>query len=296
MKVSIVIPNWNGKQKLANNLPGVLKVKGVNEIIIVDDYSTDDSVDFIKQNFPQIELIEKENNSGFAKTVNLGVARAPGDIVFLLNSDALPQDDVVEKAIKHFKDPQVFSVGCNTGGNWSWAKFERGYFWHYMSPKEKKIITHQTLWASGGSGLFRKSIWKELGGLDEVFSPFYEEDTDLGYRATKRGYINLWEPSAKVLHYHQKGVIEENFSKSQINKIAQRNQLFLIWKNITDSKFMIEHIFTLIKMVVVHPFYSLIVFSALVKLPQLLQKRSSENIKAKLSDREILAKYSKVQV
>src|SRR5258708_8427653 len=119
MKVSIVIPNWNGKQKLANNLPGVLKVKGVNEIIIVDDYSTDDSVDFIKQNFPQIELIEKENNSGFAKTVNLGVASASGDIVFLLNSDALPQDDGVEKAIKHFKHPQVFIVYYHPCGNCS---------------------------------------------------------------------------------------------------------------------------------------------------------------------------------
>lgn len=292
MKVSIVIPNWNGVERLKQNLPKVLKTRGVGEIIIVDDASSDASVEFIKLNFPSIKLIERRKNSGFSSTVNLGVKNASFELVFLLNSDASPELDCLETATPHFKDPKVFSVGCNAGGRWAWASFRNGFFWHQQSSKDTSSGSHQTLWASGGSGIFRKSIWGELNGLDELFDPFYEEDVDLGYRATKRGYLNIYEPRSLVEHYKQKGVIEENFSKSKIAKTAQRNELFFIWKNITDRKLILSHIVALMGKLLVAPGYWTVFLSAIVKLPQVLAKREKEAKEAKLTDQEILALYT----
>ncbi len=288
MKISIVIPNWNGADRLTKNLPQVLKTDDVNEVIVVDDYSTDNSLEVLKRDFPEVKVIKKDKNSGFSTAVNLGVKNANGDLVFILNSDAVPEKDCLKFVIPNFKDPKVFSVGCNVGGTWAWIKFKNGYFWHYQG--EKSESTHQTLWSSGGSGVFRKDLWEELGGLDELFNPFYEEDTDLGYRATKRGYLNLWEPKAKVEHYKTPGVISTNFSKKTISNTAQRNQLYFTWKNLHDRKLMKEHIRYLINMLFTHPKYWLVFLAAFKNLSVVLRKRKIEKVNLKVSDREILNK------
>lgn len=299
MKVSIVIPNWNGKEKLERNLPKVLKVKGVDEVIISDDASEDGSLEFLKKEFPEVELVERSKNGGFSSNVNSGVKEAKGELVFLLNTDAVPEENCLSFVIPHFEDPKVFSVSFNTGGNWSWAKFEDGFFWHYMAPKNggpssigSSEQAHQTLWAGGGSGIFRKSMWEQLGGLDEIYNPFYEEDVDLGYRATKRGYINLWEPNAKVEHYKEPGVISENFSKSKIAGIAERNQLLFIWKNITSEKLFSEHKIALIKKLLKNPKYFSIFLAALAKQREVFRKREVEKKEAKIKDEEIFSKFS----
>src|SRR5438045_634280 len=132
LKISVVIPNWNGIGKIEKNFPAVLKVKGVDEVIVVDDASDDASIEVIKKNFPEIKLFEQKKNQRFAATVNFGVTQSLGDLIYLLNNDAKPNEDSLIKVLDHFKDEKVFSVSCNTGGNWSWAKFEQGYFWHYQ--------------------------------------------------------------------------------------------------------------------------------------------------------------------
>lgn len=288
--VSIVIPNWNGAEKLRQNLPKVLNVKGVDEIIVSDDASTDNSVEILQEEFPRVKLVRRDKNGGFSSNVNTGVKAASGDLVLLLNSDAVPEDDCLEKILPHFRDGKVFSVGLNAGGGWTKATFKDGYFWHSQADLKEVDQTkaHQTLWVSGGSGVFRKSIWEKLYGLDVLFDPFYEEDTDLGYRATKRGYINLWEPRAHVEHYKEPGVIETNFKKSTIRNTAERNQLIFIWKNITSDKLTHEHQKALIKMLLTHPKYWLIFLAAAKKLPGILRKREIEKKEQSLSDEEIL--------
>ncbi|KKQ67181.1 MAG: Glycosyl transferase, family 2 [Candidatus Daviesbacteria bacterium GW2011_GWA2_38_24] len=289
MKVSIIVINWNGEDKLRRFLPEILKVKGVDEFIVTDDASSDKSVEMIERNFPEIKLVKRVQNEGFSSNANSGVKEAKGDLVFLLNPDAIPQPDCVEKSLIYFKDQEVFSIGCNTGGNWSWAKFENGFFWHYMA--HGTVQTHQTLWARGGSGIFRKKVFEELGGMDEIMNPYYEEDMDLGYRAVKRGYKNLWVKECLVRLPEEKGVIEANIPKLKFSKIAERNQLIFIWKNITDPKFVWEHIFNLLKHLILHPGYFKIFFAAAVKLPAIINKRSVEVSRAKLTDREIFTKY-----
>ncbi len=290
LSVSIVIPNWNGEEKLRKNLPKVLKTRGVQEVIVVDDASPDKSVEVLKNEFSEVVLIEKKVNTRFADTVNLGVKRARGELVFVLNNDASTKEDTVEKAIHHFENPEVFSVSCSTGGNWSWAKFKGGFFWHYMSD-QKSEEAHQTLWASGGSGIFRRDLWERLGGFDTLFAPFYEEDTDLGYRATKRGFINIFEPKSKVDHYKEVGVNQQYFSKQFVSKVAERNQLLFIWKNIHDLEMIRSHILALVKMLLLHPKYWVTFISALTKLPKVLKKRQIERNFIKVSDKEILTHF-----
>lgn len=295
MKVSIVIPNWNGAFKLKKHLPDVLEAAefgGVNEIIVVDDMSTDRSVRVIEEEFSEIKLIKKEKNSGFSSTVNLGVQRSSGELIVLLNNDASPKKDFLKFALPHFENKNVFSVGCNVGnGGWATATFKDGFFWHNQIGAGSKEA-HRTLWVSGGSGIFRKSIWDELEGMDTLFDPFYEEDVDLGYRATKRGYINIWEPKAVIEHYQEKGVIAINFYQDIISKTAQRNQLIFIWKNIISYKLTNQHILALIKKLITHPRYWNIFFSALIKLPKIMTKRKKELKDSKLSDEQVLSLFN----
>lgn len=274
-------------------MPKILKVKGVAEIVVVDDGSTDRSLEILERlriKSGEFKVIKQEKNYGFSTSCNVGVKHSAGDVIFLLNTDAVPEENCLAEVLNHFHDPEVFSISANVGGSWSWAKFERGYFQHYMAG-DKSNQLHQTLWSSGGSGLFRKTIWNKLGGLDELFNRFYEEDIDLGYRATKRGYINLWDPSFKVEHYREKGVIAENFSKDYVARIAQRNQLFFIWKNLTSQKLIIEHQKALVKMLLSHPKYWMVFLSALIHLPEILRKREIEKAQAKLIDEEILGRF-----
>ncbi|MDO8619122.1 MAG: glycosyltransferase family 2 protein [Candidatus Daviesbacteria bacterium] len=292
-KIAIIIPNWNGAEKLQKHLPDVLaaaEFASVSEVIVVDDGSGDESVSLLKNKFPQVRLIEKDKNTGFSSTVNLGVSSTNAEYVVLLNSDASPKKDFLVNLLPHFKDPKVFSVGSNTGGSYARAEFKNGFFWH-SQVVEKPSQAHQTLWVSGGSGIFRKSIWDELRGMDTLFDPFYEEDLDLGYRAWKRGYINIFEPKSIVEHYHEKGVIAINFSPETINRIAQRNQLIFIWKNITSERLFRSHKIALIKKLILHPRYWLVFLSALTKVSQIKLKREQEKKSSKLTDEEILANF-----
>lgn len=291
MRVSLVIPNWNGAEKLRRNLPKVLKVKEVSEVIVSDDGSTDGSVELLEREFPQVKLIKRPIQGGFSTNVNTGVSQIAGDLILLVNSDAVPDEDCLKYVLPHFEEPRVFSVGLNTGGgSWSWARWRSGFFWHYASG-EKIKGAHETLWSSGGGAVFRKRIWDELGGLDELLNPFYEEDVDIGYRAVKRGYINIFEPRARVEHYREEGVISLNYSKAEVARTAQRNQLIFIWKNIHDGRLMGEHLKALTKRLVFHPKYWRVFLPALTRLPQVLKKREMEKKLARLSDREILGRY-----
>lgn len=294
-KISIILPNWNGAGKLEKHLPAVLKAASfskVEEVIVVDDHSNDGSVGLLKSKFPLVKVVEKGENTGFSSTVNLGVSKSVGELIVLLNTDADPEVDFIDCAISNFKDLKVFSVGCNAGGLWATARFVNGFFWHTQAEeKEEKSEAHITLWASAGTGVFKKKIWEELDGLDTLYDPFYVEDLDLGYRAWKRGYKNLWEPRSRVTHYKEKGIIESNFSKSDVMWITERNQLMFTWKNITSSQLIKEHKLALVERLIEHPKYMTVFLAALRKLPEILGKRRIEKKEAKLSDEQIFEMF-----
>ncbi len=298
MKVSVVIPNWNGKHLLAKNLPSVLAAKEfkknkILEIIIVDDYSTDGSVNYLQKSFKQeVRLIKQTKNRGFSYSVNHGVRMAKGDLVCLLNTDVLPSKNFLVAALPHFKNKKVFAVGFHEkGGSWGLASFINGYIRH--APGKITDQPHQTFWVSGGSGVFRRKLWMELKGLDEeLLSPFYWEDVDLGYRAHKRGYELIWEPKARVIHEHEASINPNHFQLKYINQIKERNELLLIWRNITSKRLFRKHIRALLRRVLRHPGYARIVHKAWQKRGLVLKKRKLEAKQSKVSDEAVFAKFS----
>jgi len=234
--VSIIIPNYNGTELFKKYMPAVLKAAKGSEIIVVDDCSPDDSVAFLKKNFPSVKVIVHKVNKRFAGACNSGVAVAKGDIIILLNSDVEPTENFLEPLLKPFTNPKVFAVGCaeinpfedktKVNGRAGGA-YKRGLIVHWRSENQKKT---STLWVSGGSGAFRKTVWNQIGGMDTLFTPAYEEDRDICYRAMKRGYTVQFCPESIVYHNHE----TTNIVALGVNKMkvaSFKNHLLLVWKN-----------------------------------------------------------------
>ena len=295
-KVSIIIPNFNGRDLVEKNLPKVLEAKEnpknhIVEIIIVDDASYDESVSYLKKNFPSVKLIKHKKNRGFSYSVNTGVRMAKGKLVVLLNTDVIPDKNFLESVLNHFDDKKVFAISFHEKG-YSWAKgfFKNGFISHEQGKETKEV--HNTFWVSGGSGIFRRKYWMDLGGMDEkLLSPFYWEDIDLCYRAAKRGLKLLWEPKSIVEHKHESTI--SKLSKLYVQRIRERNELLFIWKDLTSANLFKKHIKALAQRVIRHPGYIRIVLMALLKFNLVNKKRKKEIKETTISDEALFSKFQK---
>lgn len=295
IKASVIIPNYNGEALLAKNLPLVVKAmedsaNGIGEIIVVDDGSVDGSVELIKNKFPQVKLIKHTKNRGFSASVNTGARAAKGELLVLLNSDVIPGSDFLVMARKHFQNPKVFAVSLHEKG-YGYAKgtFVNGYISLSMGEENNKAAP--SFYVSGGSGVFRRSQWMRLGGMDEkLLSPFYWEDIDICYRAAKRNLRILWEPESRVVHKHESTI--SKLSPEYVAKVRERNQLLFIWKNITSKNLMGKHVGGLVKRLIAHPGYIKIVIMALVRFGVVRSTRRKEIGESKVSDEAIFSKFN----
>ncbi|MFC1625715.1 glycosyltransferase family 2 protein [Patescibacteria group bacterium] len=292
--VSVVIPNYNGESLIEKNLPHILSAREniknrIKEIIMVDDGSYDKSVKIIKNKFPEVRLIKHRVNRGFSASVNTGARSAKGSIMLLLNTDVIPQKNFLEKALKHFEDEKVFAVSLHEKG-YGWAKgsFFDGYVQLAKGAESKK--EHISFYVSGGSGLFRRKLWMDLGGMDEkLLSPFYWEDIDICYRAAKRGLKLLWEPSGTVLHKHESTI--GKLSAGFVARVRERNQLLFVWKNIGSPTLTRRHIVGVLKRLAGHPGYLRVIIMALTRLKLALRAREREIKESKVSDEVIFARF-----
>ena len=251
MTTSVVIPVYNGKKYLEDNLPFVNKL-GVDEIILVDDASTDGSDKYIRENYADIILIKHPTNKRFPISVNDGFEKATGDIVFLLNQDLKPQKDLVKNTLEHFKNPNVFAVTFNEDGrSWADGRWVDGMLEFTNGKLDNKL--HDSLWPSGGSSAIRRDLWNKLGGFDPIFTPGYFEDLDLGLRAHTAGYKIIWDSKCKVDHLTE-GTFPKSFPAKKLQYIKERNYLIAVWKNI-DSNLWPTHVVSLIKRIIKHPGY-----------------------------------------
>ncbi len=241
---------------MEKNLPKVLEASGnpknqILEVIVVDDCSTDDSVEYISSF--KIRLVKHEQNFGYSATCNTGVREARGDLVAILNLDVAPSINFLESALPLFDDERVFSVSFNEGkfgpGRLVWKK---GFLEIEGGGDVPKTFV-PTDWPSGGSSIFRKAYWEKLGGMDPLFLPFYFEDIDLGIRARKAGYKCLWEPRAIIEHEHEATINSDSFKQRYIDGVKQRNQLLLTWKNINSPLLFFSHLFHLKLRCFLHP-------------------------------------------
>ncbi|RJR25688.1 glycosyltransferase family 2 protein [Candidatus Microgenomates bacterium] len=273
MDVSILVTCWNGEKLLSHNFSKVVeaaenKDNKVKEILVVDDGSSDNSVSFLKKNFPQVKVLENKRNYGYGFSCNRGMEEAKADLVAILNLDVIPDKDFLVSCLPHFEDEKVFSVSFNEGsfgpGRLAWNKG----FIEIVETKPEKTTSFAS-WPSGGSSVFRKKLWREIGGMDEIFLPFYFEDIDLGIRAEKKGYKCLWEPKAKVNHKHEATINPENFAlhkhKKDISLIKERNFLLLNWKHLDSPSDFFNHLVYLFKRAFFAPGYFKVIFSAILR-------------------------------
>lgn len=301
MNLSVIIPNYNGEELLKKNLPKVLEVVEDAEVIVVDDASVDGSLKVLDGFRSKIKVIKNERNLGFSSTVNRGVKEANGEIVVLLNTDVVPEKDFLSPLLKHFKDSRVFAVGCVDKSiekgkvvlrGRGIGKWQKGFLMHSRG----EVNRNNTLWVSGGSGAFRKSIWDKLNGFNELYNPFYWEDIDLSYRAIKSGYKIFFEEKSIVVHEHEEGIIQTKFSSLKIKTIAYRNQFIFIWLNITDLNWQFLHILWLpyhfISTLVKGDFAFFIgFFEALILLPKIIKLSFKAQKLFIKKDKEVLNEF-----
>ncbi|MCX7968833.1 MAG: glycosyltransferase family 2 protein [Armatimonadetes bacterium] len=210
---SVVIANWNGKHLLEQFLPSVVEaIRDCDEIIVVDNGSTDGSVEFLRSRFPQVRLITLPRNYGFSIANNLGALMAKNEIIVLLNNDMKPEKDFLEPMLEHFDDPDVFAVGAKLlrfDGSPDFTNLARlvvsgGVIFgtSELDGNRLKLVKkpEEQFHAPGGGSAFDRKKFLALGGFDPLFSPAYFEDMDLSLRALQKGWRIIYEPRSVIWH------------------------------------------------------------------------------------------------
>ncbi len=286
LKTSVVIPNWQGKNLLQKNLNSVLKI-GADEVIVVENGSTDGSLELLQTKYPQVKTIINNTNEGFARGVNRGVGEAIGDIIILLNTDVAPSQDLLKHVLPHFKNTNMFAVSFNEG-SWAWARgyFNKGLIEHKSG--EQSDTVHESFWASGGSAAFSRKKWNRLGGFNLLYEPFYWEDLDISYRAQLMGWEVLWDPAATVTHKHEV-TVQKHSMGSKKDLISQRNQILFFWCNISSLKLWVLHLFWLpVRILLMGSFKPFLM--AVSKIIQVIKFRMKTK-RGSTSDESIFAKF-----
>ncbi|MCB0481417.1 MAG: glycosyltransferase [Flavobacteriales bacterium] len=257
MDLSVIIVNYNVKHFLEQCLISALKASKTLscEIIVVDNHSLDGSVEMVKQRFSQVQLIESKVNLGFSKGNNLGISKAKGEFILLLNPDTLVEEDTFEKVVefmRNHEDAGGLGVKMIDGRGQFLPESKRGlptpmvafykmfglarlfpkstvfgqYHLTYLSANR----IHKVDILSGAFMLLRKSVIDQIGMLDETFF-MYGEDIDLSYRIKLAGYENYYFPETQIIHY--KG---ESTKKSSVNYVFVFYRAMVIFANKHFSK------------------------------------------------------------
>lgn len=286
--ISIIIPVYKNYEMFYGNLESNKKYFDGCEVIVMNDYPQENIIKTTKKIIPEAKVFNNKKNLGFAGNVNKGVLKATRNYVFLMNSDVVLKDNSFLNALDYFKkDQKLFAVGfAQVEKDGKIVGANRGYF-------KNGLINHSHLqpanynlqpifWAEGGSSIFKKKLFIDLGLIDELYNPFYWEDIDLSYRAWKAGYKILYDPAIKVEHHHE-STIGKYFDKSRILKTAFRNQMIFHWKNLTDKDLILKHLLNIPKFIFIPGF-----FDALIRLPKILKSRKKTIKLFKKTDKEIL--------
>ncbi|MBI1354907.1 MAG: glycosyltransferase [Acidobacteria bacterium] len=250
---SVVIPTWNGRHHLEANLASVVEAMAGhpdNEVIVVENGSDDGTVEYLRQAFPTVRVLDLDENLGFGGGSNLGFREAKNDIVVLLNNDMRVEPDFLAPLLEGFDDPQVFAVTAQiffsdptrrreetglTHGRWTARGLELG---HAIDDKVDRLFP--AFYAGGGSSAYDRRKFLEIGGFDALLRPFYYEDSDVSFMAWKRGWKVLYAPGSVVYHEHR-GTIGKKFTARYVERVIDKNRLLFVWKNIHGPHRLIQH-------------------------------------------------------
>ena len=226
MKLSIIILNYNVRHFLELCLKSVVAaVETIDaEIIVVDNHSTDSSCNMVKTLFPQVNLVENTENLGFSKGNNIGVLKAQGDFLCILNPDTVVAEDTFTKLLQFAETKHHLGiVGCKliNGSGTFLPESKRNI--PYPNVSLKKILGKPKLYYANqveensigevsilvGAFMFlKRQVYNEVGGFDEDYF-MYGEDIDLSYKIQKAGYKNYYYGKTTVIHFKGESTLKD---------------------------------------------------------------------------------------
>lgn len=304
--ISVVIPNFNGRELLRKNLPTVVEAvqrESSAEVIVVDDASQDDSATLVRDEFPSVRVIILDENVGFGRACMAGARAARGDILVLLNTDVSVDPDFLRSLREDLADETVFSVSAvdlnrlapGAPAEVNHPHLQRGFLVpHRHRPSGPP--PYETAYTCGGYSAYDKEMFLALGGFDALYEPFYWEDEDICYRAWKRGWPSLVEPRSLVRHEQTHSAIRTSCSGRRVRRIYRRNKFLLTWKNLTTRRMLfLRHwvwmfLHVLLRWVVLDIGYYLALGCALGRLSMVLKRRREERLAEKVSDEEVFSR------
>ncbi len=234
--------NWNGRQRLQDLLPS-LGGLGCREILVVDNASQDDSVEFLRSRHPEVRVLENPLNQGFAQPCNLGAREARGSVVAFINNDMRAAPGWIDAALGHLdsETPCVASRILDWSGERVDFNGSSLQYLGYALQKDvgalAKELAHDSkaLFACGGAMLIDRRLFLELGGFDEHFFAIYE-DVDLGWRLWIAGYQVAFAPDSIV--HHRGHATFQTQPNEKMRFLMHRNALLTILKNYDDEAFL----------------------------------------------------------
>ena len=310
--VSIATRSYNGRELLEECLPSLLAAAAFhghpdNEVCVADDGSDDGTAEMMRVKFPQVRFFRLERRSGSPIASNTVIANCKNEIIIFMDNDVKVEPDFIAPALPHFEDPSVFAVAMRahrfdkttfqSGGQV--GRFSRGFIraWENYDVAEDRRAAAGELYSLYGITAhvaFRKSMFTQMGGFDPLYSPYIWEDTDLGYRAWKRGWKTVYEPRCLVYHKVH-GTATKLPPSSRMLYVSERNRLIFHWKLLADGDLLFWHFFflfwrALLALVTFKKKFLLALVEALQSLPAIYAYRKADKQHWILRDREILAK------
>lgn len=252
MKIAVVILNWNGRHFLERFLPGVIdSCQGIAEVIIADNASTDDSVEFLRNNFPRVRLILSAQNFGFAEGYNAALRQIDSEYYVLLNSDIevpknwlqpvialMDSDETIaacQPKILSFDNRSVFEYAGAGGGfiDRYGYPFCRGRVFQSIETDEGQYDDiREVFWATGACMFIRASLYHQVGGLDKDFFAHMEE-IDICWRLKQLGYKVMYCGQSEVYHIGGGSLDKSSPRKTYLNI---RNNNIMLYKNLPASQ------------------------------------------------------------
>lgn len=301
--ISVAIPNWNGEAVLPECVASVYRAldkAGIDsgvDVVVADDRSTDQGLQILRRDYPQVRLIEMEQRSGFGKTANTAVEHCANDYVLLLNNDVYVEEDFFVHWNRFFQDPAMFAM-ASWMLRWDRKTVDSG---RRVGVWDKGLIRHwvvqdrgqaaPSLYACGGAAVYDRHKFAAIGGFDALYRPMYTEDLDLCYVAWKRGWKVMYEPNCVVYH-HSSHSASKAFSQRRKYLNDTKNHYLFVWKNVTDPALLRQHLAWLPLRLVAAPFHGrrmlVAAFAlALRQLGEAIQRRHQVQRFEQVSDRAI---------
>jgi GT2 family glycosyltransferase len=250
MKTAVVILNWNGKNWLEKFLQNVIFNSSDATVIVVDNNSSDNSVSFLQEKFPEIQIIQNEGNYGYAKGYNLALKQIDAEYFVLLNSDIEVTKDWISPIVSLMDSDKTISacqpkiLDYNNKSKFEYAGASGGYIDKFGYPfcrgrifdeleedKGQYNDAIEVFWATGACLFVRSSQFLEIGGLDEDFFA-HQEEIDLCWRLKNKGYKIMVEPKSEVYHVGGGTLNVGSPFKTHLNF---RNNLYMLFKNLPLS-------------------------------------------------------------